>query len=470
MATPIEINEAVGTVLKGAKDLKSFTKLASRKSIMTMAQPGMYQYPILISSAIDTDVIAAISKAYQLTYAANVATAYSLNPIMWLKDTKEVSDFVQKFHQNNPSFIPNNLDAVGRALGVESTTEVEEDIVTVESATVNTSMSKEDLLALSLNAWDNVEEAVTMESLNDMYRPYDRTRRIMEEKLETLKVANEAISDFVNRTTGGTKYSSTVPASQKVKNKSSKTITTTDEKGRTTTREEDADSESRQPIQRNFDAQIVKNNQLEAMEPTMINVTVLCHGSKEGTFTQNVTIGVKTMPRVISSDLMITSMTEVCQNNHKVFRFLKWTKGEIKTLDALLGISNARKKVLEKNAKQEVKLINQAKKRRGNSILQRFLGNEVMPTLTIVITDYEAAMIKESCHVDLNNLSEAVRLMNKYFLLSFGIYDTKQNTLKVLFDCDDDWAYTTIGNLRSNTNKVNDVLSQNAVLGMFGRR
>ena len=202
----------------------------------------------------------------------------------------------------------------------------------------------------------------------------------------------------------------------------------------------------------------------------MINVTVLCHGKTEGSFTQNVTIGVKTMPRVISSELMITSMIDVCQDTHKIFKFLKWTKGEIKTLDALLGISNARKKVLEKNAKQEVKLINQAKKRRGNSILQRFLGNQVMPTLTIIITDYEAAMIKESCHVDLNNLSEAVRLMNKYFLLSFGIYDTKQNMLKVLFDCDDDWAYTTIGNLKSNTNKVNDVLSQNAVLGMFGRR
>lgn len=467
MATPIEINEAVGTVLKGAKDLKSFTKLASRKSIMTMAQPGMYQYPILISSAIDTDVIAAISKAYQLTYAANVATAYSLNPIMWLKDTKEVSDFVQKFHQNDPSFVPNNLDAAGRALGVESATEVEEDIVTVESATVDTSMNKEDLLALSLNAWDNVEDAVTMESLNDMYRPYDRTRRIMEEKLETLKVANEAVDDFVDRVTGRNDYSTTHPASQRVQNTSSKE--TRDGKGNVT-RSETTTTRNRQPIQRNFDAQIVKNNQLEAMEPTMINVTVLCHGKTEGSFTQNITIGVKTMPRVISSELMITSMTEVCQNNHKVFRFLKWTKGEIKTLDALLGISNARKKVLEKNAKQEVKLINQAKKRKGNSILQRFLGNEVMPTLTIVITDYEAAMIKESCHVDLNNLSEAVRLMNKYFLLSFGIYDTKQNTLKVLFDCDEDWAYTTIGNLRSNTNKVNDVLSQNAVLGMFGRR
>ena len=60
--------------------------------------------------------------------------------------------------------------------------------------------------------------------------------------------------------------------------------------------------------------------------------------------------------------------------------------------------------------------------------------------------------------------------MNKYYLLSFGIYDTEQNTMKVMFDCDTDWGYTTIGSLASALKKTNDMFNQNDVLRIFGRR
>ena len=100
----------------------------------------------------------------------------------------------------------------------------------------------------------------------------------------------------------------------------------------------------------------------------------------------------------------------------------------------------------------------------------KFMNNEVLPTTTIIITTYEAARIKEECHVDLEVLQNAVKLLNSYYLLAFGIYDTEQGSLKVLFDCDTDWGYTNITSLKTSVNKTNDLLNQNEIIKIFGRR
>lgn len=435
-------------VLKGAKAIKAISKLAKRKSIMTMAEPGMYQYPMLTSTGIDNDIIAAIAKAYQLNYASSVVIAYSLNPIMYLKDTPEVIDFVKRFHTN--SDIPSNVDAAANRLCIEALLAIDESgeiDIAVENSIVNDDFTREELIAMG--STDIVEDGLCMESLNDAYRPYDRVHRILSEKLGDMKVATEDFHDTVNVlddigqiTNNDGNYSTQVPAKSR-------------------------------PAGRTFNNAVVRNNQLEALEPTMVNVQILCHGKVEGQgtqYVQNLTLGVKTVPRVISSDLMIASMIEACKDGHFIFKFLKWTKGEVKTLDFVLGISASKKKALEKTAKQEVKLLNQAKKRKRLNGIGKLLNNEVLPTLTIVITSYEAAKIKEACGCDLNDLKEAVRLMNKYYLLSFGIYDTEQNTLKVLFDCDSEWSYTSISNLKNGVSKVNDTLNQNLIGQMFGRR
>ena len=56
-----------------------------------------------------------------------------------------------------------------------------------------------------------------------------------------------------------------------------------------------------------------------------------------------------------------------------IFKFLKWTKGEVKTLDFILGISAAKSKALEKNAKQEVKWLKQSAARKKVNGIGKFL-------------------------------------------------------------------------------------------------
>ena len=481
-----DINKAAGLVVKNAKNIQGFTKLASRKSIMTMASPGMYQYPLVISNGIEIEYAMAIMKALQLTFASSVATAYSLNPIMDRGVTPQLSDFVQTFHQNNPSLTAGNINGVADTLGISA-----------ESATVIKDIPPQDTALMNIEAWDDVEKCLVMESLNDMYKPYERTKHLLKERINQINESKategllfdddngDGLFSKVNSQVGQNHYGTInnggedVTTSQKWDpNAGSINPKTGRPTGKWVTnhgKERTVKTSMRPPVISNFKNEVVRNNQLESLEPTMVNVQVVAHGKGDSVNSgaqsvHNLTLGVKVMPRLLGSDLMIASMIEASQNSHAIFRFLKWTKGEEKTLDFILGISASKKKALQKNARNEVLFLEQNRKRKKLSGIGRFLKNEVMPTMTIIITSYEASKIQEATGVDLTKLSEAIRLMNRYFLLGFGIYNTEQNVLQILFDCDTDWGYTTIGALKANVSKTNDVLNQNEVLRLLGRR
>ena len=79
-------------------------------------------------------------------------------------------------------------------------------------------------------------------------------------------------------------------------------------------------------------------------------------------------------------------------------------------------------------------------------------------------------VIKEACHIDLKDLKYAIKLMNKYYLLSVAIFDSVQNSVKFLFDSDTEWGMISVGAMKSLVSKTNDVLNSNEVLKMTGRR
>lgn len=464
------VSDFTASVLKNAKNIQGIAKIAQRKSIMTMAQPGMYQYPLVASSAIDTETLMSIAKSYQLTYASNVVTAYSLNPIMYTKETPEISDFVKKFHTNSDSILDANLTSAGKAVGVESDNELPEGCdISVESATVSNKFTPEDYVALNSTVWDDCHDYITMESLNDMYRPYDRIHRIMTEKLNSMKTANESIGDVLNdinkSINSDDNYSTQVPIGTQ---KSSSSEVKYDKYGNVTSSK--VLDKNGGTLIRNFKNEIVRNSQLDNMEPTMVNVQIVSHGDGVQQ-THNLTLGIKVVSRVISSDLMIASMVEACKQSQSIFKFLKWTKGEVKTLDFILGISAAKSKAIEKNAKQEVKFLKQSAERKKQSgLISKFLKNEKLPTMSVVLTTYEVERIKEATNIDLNNFAQAMKLLKKYFLLSIAIYDPDQNTVKFLFDCDNDWGIISVGTMKTAVNKTNDILNANEIFKMTGRR
>lgn len=498
-----EVNDASGKILKRLRNKQNLLHLAQRKSIMTMASPGVYTYPLIMSGGIDTSQQYEIAKAFQITFASTVATAYSLNGTMHRNETPQVSDFVKKFHQNDAKLTNANLNAVAAGLGVNESTMTISDIegtdFEVESATVlENAISIQDSFLLDMIAWERTTDGLVMESLNDSYRPYDRTARILKDRLQAVKeskIAMEKDDGFFDKLDGfaqavnqvggvGTKKNNAsavvLDTNRDFMDKSTTTTVTTKDGKKVVTKKNNVKKTSKDKIftPNTFNSVKslgIKTKDMTNMEPTVVNVQVVAVGKKDVNgggkpSVHNVSLLVKAMPRIVNSSVMIASMVEAVQNSNAIFKFLKWTKGEINTLDRVLGITASKKKAIQKNAKNEVKYLEQSKKRRKKGLLGRFIRNEVMPISTVIITAFETEKIKEATGVDLNRYEMAAKLMNKYYLLGFCIYDTEQETMKVLFDSDSDWGTTSFSSMSAAVNNVKDVLNQNETLRLFGRK
>lgn len=479
-----EIDKKASKYFGRMRNAQDLVKLAQRKSIMTMAAPGFYMYPIVMSGGIETVKQTEIAKAFQYTFASSVATAYSLNGTMDRSITPQVSDFVKTFHQNDPKLINANLNGIAAALGIQESLINADDLEYIQyevkdAVVLENVLTVRDSFLIDLIAWDDVEKGLVLESLNDVYRPYQRTEKILRERLDDMHEARamEGIGDSFDKF--ATQVNQAAGPRGDIKNATPVTFNEGEKHnkryGRNGKLESSQDETKKKTFVSNSFNKIERVQNMTSLEPTMVNVQVVAHGGKDangesGPSVHNVTLCVKAMPRIISPSLMIASMVEACQNSHAIFKFLKFTKGEVNTLDKVLGISASKKKALQKNAKNEVKFLEQSAKRKGKGLIGRFTKNEVMPTMSVIITSYEAEKIKEICGVDLNRYEMAAKLMAKYYLLGFCIYDTEQDTLKVLFDADTDWGTTSFQSMSNATSNAKDMLSQNDVLRIFGRK
>ncbi len=476
MAIRDKVETGAGYALHGARAIKNISSVAKRNSIMRMAAPGIFQYQYLGSDEIETDVQLAICQALQMTYASSVCTAFSLNPNMAMKRYKNISSFVQSFHKN--SDMPTNLDGLLSSVGVESAIETDND--PEYTATIDEAYSPGVLKELALECWSNTEEALDVEPLNDLVQPYDRVMRIKEEKVKALQEANEAFRDRFDaiastanaidaavdgrggEQTGHVKGVKTNSYTQLQLDKNGQPIKDKNGNFKMTTKYINRD--------RTIKNEVVHINKLEAMEPTMVNVNIIQHGEDAGQFNNVITLGVKVMPRIIRSNVMIAVMSEMCKSTHHLInRILKFTKGEVNTLDFLLGWSASKKKALKENADMEMRFMNQQKKRKKLGRIAKITKEGIFPTLTVVITRYQADKVKELTGMDLTTLAAATKIMNEYYLLAFGVYDTDQNTLQMLFDGDSNWSITSIGAMKSMMTKTTDLLNQRQMINLFGR-
>lgn len=475
------IKSGISYAVKGADVAKKVSRITGKNSIIRMAAPGIFQYQYIGPDDIETDVQLAICQALQLQYASMVCTAFSLNPEMSLQKYGNISDFVQSFHKNGN--MPTNTKAL-LSLASESSTELDNvsGEVEVSGATLDTDYVDGALTSLALECWSNTENNLDMTSLNDIYRPYDRTLRIKKEKLAALEASLadklDAVGSRVDMISKGVNdaYKRGLHGNDRLVGQHSGAYTTlkVDKKtGQPITDEHGRPQMEKRYLNRDraVKNEVVHVNKLEAMEPTMVNVSISCHGEKgEGQWNQTITLGVKVMPRIVRSHVLTTAVADMCKSTHHLInRILKFTKGERNTLDFVFGVTASKSKAIQANAKQELQLIEQQKRRKKLAKAGKVTGEGIFPILTMVITTYQADKIKELTGMDLTNAGTAKKLMDEYYLLAFGVYDTEQHILQILFDGDSNWALTSIGAMKSMMTKTTDLLNQRQLINLFGR-
>lgn len=204
-------------------------------------------------------------------------------------------------------------------------------------------------------------------------------------------------------------------------------------------------------------------DKLNDLQPILLKVTVIAmdrsaKGDGIGR-TFSFVIGVKATVHGIQSEEMVEQLVDACRYHDEIFRFIRWTTGEINFFtDFLLNLKDSKKAISKQqsggspwwNRLHRMRTIANFKKR-------MFMKNRVLPNTSVAVTIEEVEYIKNNFGFDLMNPKFAEDVMNKYFLLCFIVVD--ESLEAVHFKYDGQKSYQTIsftGLDRQNSDKAKD--------------
>ena len=412
------VNTAIGTG-------KVVAKYVSNTSLTKLAKDSIFQFPVIISASIDNDEIFVMAKSLERSYASMMVSVISLsNYVDLTKYGKEdyLINFLRRFHSNT------NIG--GNIIASES--------ITISEANI---LPQENVVGVNIaSLWDSVYESVDNESINDMYRPYNRTKHILENALEesmTVKIGDSKDPKI------------TINNADAISKLGDKNTAYTDKDGNTKTIRGGATKPN----------QIVKSDYMTDMAPTMINVTVVADATGKGaTWTQSVVIGIKAMVRMVKSGVMINNMMDAFKDRG-LFKWLSWTKGEISTAELIFGAGKAMQDGYAAGKGDNwLKTLRERKMMQG---INKLLGKRLLPNASIIITESEAIAIHDAIGIDVHNPADVKKMMNRYFLLAFGIYDTENKLLDIMYDGESQFSTESIRELAAKNKKDTNLLAMN---------
>ena len=412
------VNTAIGTG-------KVVAKYVSNTSLTKLAKDSIFQFPVIISASIDNDEIFVMAKSLERSYASMMVSVISLsNYVDLTKYGKEdyLINFLRRFHSNT------NIG--GNIIASES--------ISISEANI---LPQENVVGVNIaSLWDSVYESVDNESINDMYRPYNRTKHILENALEesmTVKIGDSKDPKI------------TINNADAISKLGDKNTAYTDKDGNTKVIRGGATKPN----------QVVKSDYMTDMAPTMINVTVVADATGKGaTWAQSVVLGIKAMVRMVKSGVMINNMMDAFKDRG-LFKWLSWTKGEISTAELIFGAGKAMQDGYAAGKGDNwLKTLRERKMMQG---INKLLGKRLLPNASIIITESEAIAIHDAIGIDVHNPADVKKMMNRYFLLAFGIYDTENKLLDIMYDGESQFSTESIRELAAKNKKDTNLLAMN---------
>lgn len=409
----MNISNMTDNINTGIKTGKVIAKYVSNTSLTKLARDSIFQFPVIISSSIDNDEIFVMSKALERNYASMMVSVISMSSYIDLsKYGKEdyLVKFLRRFHSNA------NVGA---------------QIYANESANI---LPSENVVGVNVAAlWDSAFESCDMDSINEMYRPFKRTTRILEDALEASKMTFGEKLEINN-------------ADAIAKAGEKNVIYVDNDKTKLPQRGSDKNTN-----------QVVKSEYMTDMAPTMINVSIVTDATGKGdTWTQNVVLGIKAMVRMVKSGVMVNNMLDAFKDR-ALFKWIKWTNGEISTAELIFGAGKAAQDGYDAVSKDN--WLKKLRARKHAQKINKLLGRRLLPNASIIITETEAITIQEACGIDPHNAADASKMMEKYFLLAFGIYDTEAKLLNIIYDGDSQFSTQSIREIAAKNKKDTNLLT-----------
>lgn len=152
----------------------------------------------------------------------------------------------------------------------------------------------------------------------------------------------------------------------------------------------------------------------------------------------DIVVGIKTVLHLVDTDDMIANIEKALQNRNGLFRFLRWTTGEISLVkDLLLNMDDLRFDAANQNAGKSPLFGNLKRmKRRGVGMSGFSMPHGLIPNATLLVTSYEVDHMKNTYGIDMREESVAKKLMEGLDLMTFIICDDGAGTVDILYDGD----------------------------------
>lgn len=162
-------------------------------------------------------------------------------------------------------------------------------------------------------------------------------------------------------------------------------------------------------------------------------------------------IGVKSILHIVSANELSNEMDDLVTGQEKALQKVRHKTGEIKTKDYLFQISRAKKDAF---AAANGKWTSRLKKMASSFNNGLFEDNNTIPNATLVLTNTDVNIIKDSSGYDINKISIARRILNSLYLIGIAIIDPSAGTMKVLLDNQSDWDIQSLSSINAEVNRM----------------
>ena len=411
-------------------------------SIASKASEGILQFPVIITDSVDYNTAVMVTKALERSYAAFIQTIISMNSNLGDMRTDNISGYLGKLHDNSLSGVIDSdgsgdeatISGFQTALGIKKESSVKFDIddpentnvtftceVFVPDKAIMTNTLKEELKFYL--------EGFCLDKLNDKHKPV------------SLENASYMVPMFEAKGGRNKNKNKKDMAYQKLENENKELAKQNAELTAKLASEYTRDAKDVNLLS----SDVKKANELQ---PTFIKVNIRRSDKEARTMDEyNFIIGIKATLHMAKSTEYITNLVSACEYKGNLFRFIKWSSGEISFLkDFVLRMDEFSKettgRVTNKSHWWEA-----LKRRAREAKISKVKTNRLLPNATFVFTTEEVEYIKANFGYDLLNISVAKRLMQEYFLLGYVVLDVANELASILYDGQKNFQLMTFKNM-----------------------
>ena len=418
--------------------LKNFdTPNHANKSLSRKAADGTMQFPLIASRALETSTVQKIANAAERNAASFAQIVLTMNPTM---DTSEgdIAEYVRQFHQNSDTeddFRSELTSSIGAA---SEGFHVMHRVFRTDNAGLR--ILKEELAVHGAD-WrtGKLNDVVAAKYVKDnvFTVPLTETKR-----LELVRNKLRAVKEAKNKSTTINVDATSHPTNNINVGGSTVNISTP-----RASVDDRTPAGGRESIVLNnilSDNDVKKSNELV---PTLLHIRVIATDSTGKTNVNKYVdfiVGVKCTIHPVDSGEVVDELVDACRNHDGLFRFIKWTTGEISFLtDFLLNMKDSRKEV-SKQASGASPWWNRLRHMSNIGRLKKnmFMKKRILPNASIVVTQEEVDFIKNTYGFDLMNPGFVSKIMDRFYLLCFIVAD---DALEVAhFKYDGQMSYQTV--------------------------